>query len=331
MHGDRRGAGALTRVASLVLAATPLAACEPTENQVVTIMNEVVAVSISDRDAGAICSVVHQGMELVNDHDHGRQIQVAWSASDLGEAYNPTEAGSSHDGVGQITSSRLLRVEATTDSLTTVSRPAYWRRPGPHSANIADVSADVLSKTITLGSRADPHVLVFDTRITLAALPNGPPVTSLRVEAPTWYGHPGLCVHALMDVHTGEYTLVPSRGRLQKDQLNERIRLACPSFVVPILSTPDGSHALGMIAGDAAKFWAYFTHEVPSDDESNACVKMTAFYRHDAEDGDTFEYRTFLVVGTLREVRASLMKLGNELRHAPLHPPPAFAPPPHRQ
>ena len=56
--------------------------------------NDVVSIGISDRTAGAVCSLIYDGMEFVDDYDHGRQFQVAWSYErDIvdNELYNPTE------------------------------------------------------------------------------------------------------------------------------------------------------------------------------------------------------------------------------------------------
>ena len=41
-----------------------------------------------------------------------------------------------------------------------------------------------------------------------------------------------------------------------------------------------------------------FTWDVPSDDPANACTKLTLFFKHPAQAGTAYDYRTFLVVGT---------------------------------
>jgi len=48
---------------------------------------------------------------------------------------------------------------------------------------------------------------------------------------------------------------------------------------------------------------------VPSDDPTNACTKMTAFFKHPAQAGQVHDYRTFLVAGELADVQASLRAL----------------------
>src|SRR5436190_18622998 len=119
------------------------------------ISNGVLSLGICQHDAGAVCSIVYDGHEFVNDHDHGRQMQVAWSYNDLGGAYNPTEAGSDDDFKKPSSTSELLGVRVDAASLVTVSHPAYWM--GPRKGRNTDaVTKDTLTKTITLGYGNDP-------------------------------------------------------------------------------------------------------------------------------------------------------------------------------
>lgn len=273
--------------------------------------NSVIAVTLSPRDAGAVCSLVYKGKELVNDYDHGRQLQVAWTYNDLDEAYNPTEAGSDRDGQGALSTSHLVRVQLDSTTVRTVSHPAYWRHtslPEAQRKNTACVTKDTLSKKLTLGYEGDPHVLVFDTTLLLCPELTGPPVTALRIEAPTLYASADLSRHSLFDFVSGELTSVPSRATI-KGQLNERIRHSTRTAVIPVLSTPDGEHAVGFFAPQSACFWAYYTHDVPSDNPAFACNKMTAFFRHAARPGQSFNYRTFVIVGDLKTVLTRTSRL----------------------
>ncbi len=58
----------------------------------------------TSRLAGAIDSVKWDGVEFIDSHDHGRQLQSAINADVDGvfhvECYNPTEAGSVADALG---------------------------------------------------------------------------------------------------------------------------------------------------------------------------------------------------------------------------------------
>ena len=276
-----------------------------------TMSNEVMRVTVSARDAGAVCSLVFDGLEFVNDHDHGRQLQVAWFYNDLGEAYNPTEAGADKDGVGPRSTSRLVSVQANGNILQTVNHPAHWRHtslPEKDRKNTAVVSKDTLTKKLTLGYNGDPHVLVFDTTVAISTELTGPLMNSIRIEAPTLYSNSHLSRHHLFDLASGELKEVPSRA-IRKNQMNEVIRDVTRHDVVPVLSSSDGRHAVAFFTPQRGNFWAYYTHNVPSDDPTNACGKMTAFFKHAAAAGQSYSYRTFIVAGDLATIKASIQKL----------------------
>src|SRR4051812_35251879 len=65
-----------------------------------------IVVTTTDRLAGAVHSLTWDGVEFIDSHDHGRQLQSA-AGFDGGkpgfhaECFNPTEAGSRHDGTGK--------------------------------------------------------------------------------------------------------------------------------------------------------------------------------------------------------------------------------------
>jgi hypothetical protein len=274
------------------------------------ITNEVVAVTASARDAGAVCSLVYDGKEFVNDYDHGRQLQVAWIYNDQDEAYNPTEAGSGDDGTGPHSTSQLLSAQVAGGTLLTVSHPAYWKHPGPgkNGKNTALVTKDTLTKKITLGYNGDPHVMIFDTTLAISPELTGPPITALRIEAPTLYTGFDLSGHYLFDLTSGELTAVPSRAK-HKDSMNERIYRVTRRELIPILSSSDGRHAVAFYTPQATNFWSYYTWDVPSDNPVSACMKITAFFQHAAEVGRTYEYRTFIIVGDLATVKACARRL----------------------
>jgi hypothetical protein len=309
---------AIAILTALLLAPLAASAAEQSQ-QTWRISNAVMVVSISARDAGAVCSLVYDGQEFVNDHDHGRQLQVAWFYNDLDEAYNPTEAGADKDGVGPRSTSQLVSVQVDGNILQTVNHPAHWRHtslPEKHRKNTALVSKDTLTKTLALGYKGDPHVLVFDTTVAISPELTGPPMNSIRIEAPTLYSHPHLSRHQLFDLASGELKEVPSRAK-HYDQLNEVIRQVTRHDAVPILSSRDGRHAVAFFTPKREQFWSYFTWDSPSKDPANACGKMTAFFKHAVAAGQSHSYRTFIVVGDLATVQASLRKLVTHATETP--------------
>jgi hypothetical protein len=275
------------------------------------VTNSVLAVTVSARDGGAVCSLVYRGKELVNDFDHGRQLQVAWSYNDADEAYNPTEAGSDRDGKGAQSTSQLRSVRVESNTVRTVSHPAYWRHTSlaeQYRKNTALITKDTLSKQITLGCNGDPHVLVFDTQITLSTELTGPQMTSLRIEAPTLYASRDLSIHSLLEPANGALTRVPLLSQT-KNQMNTVINQVTHRNHVPIMSTPDEQYAVAVYSPEQVNFWAYYTWDVPSDDPVFACSKITAFFKHPAEVGQSYAYRTWVIVGDLATVKTSIRKL----------------------
>src|SRR5580658_5569314 len=106
----------------LTLCAGPTATPSPAQATIppegIHISNGVLTLGISARDAGAVSSIVYDGAEMVNDHDHGRQLQIAWFYNGLGEPDNPTEAGSAADALGATSTSQLLEVRAGEATVT---------------------------------------------------------------------------------------------------------------------------------------------------------------------------------------------------------------------
>ncbi len=304
----------LTPLAGLVDSGTP-----ETTAETWTVSNTVMRVTVSARDAGAVCSLVYDGLEFVNDHDHGRQLQVAWINNDLDEAYNPTEAGADSDGGGPRSSSQLLSVNVEGATLQTQCHPAYWRNlsvPERHRKNTALVTKDLLTKRLTLGHRGDPHVLVFDTTVAISSDFTGPPISSVRIESPTLYSNPKLAWHCLFDPTSGELKDVSSHATM-KNQMNEVIRRVTRHDLIPVLSTHDQRQAVAFFTPQRENFWAYYTHDVPSDDPTNACGKITAFFKHPVATGQSYSYRTFIIVGDLATVKASARRLLNRQSETP--------------
>ncbi len=274
-----------------------------------SISNEVLQIGISNRMAGAVCTMIFDGEEFVNDRDHGRQMQVAWIYNDLDEAYNPTEAGSSHDGTGRSTTSELLSVDVAGNKIITSNNPAYWLSQAPASfVNTSVVTNDLLTKEITLGYNGDLNVLVYDTKIELSTNLTGPEIESLRIEAPTIYSSPKLTEHYLYDLEADTISLVPKISNFP-DRMNEHIRFASDRNIVPIMASPDGNLAISIYAPVEKDFWAYYTWDIPSSDPINACTKITSFYKHTASAGETYNYKGFVVCGNFDTVKSSLKKL----------------------
>ena len=110
-----------------------------------------IVVTTTSRLAGAVHSLTWNGVEFIDSTDHGRQLQSA-CAFDCGkkpfwaEAYNPTEAGSRKDHVGNTSSSRLIALSKTATTLTTKTQMAFWLNPGEVSKDAAKKALEELDE-----------------------------------------------------------------------------------------------------------------------------------------------------------------------------------------
>jgi hypothetical protein len=259
------------------------------------------------RLAGAIDSVRWDGVEFIDSHDHGRQLQSAINADVDGvfhaECYNPTEAGSVVDALGPKTTSRLESISVRDGVLATRTRMAFWLAPGMKShghpaQNRELLSNHLLAKQVRIGRPGMDHVLEYRVTFTV---PLDRPHRFLQFEALTGY-MPATFSEALsFDAAMG--TLVP-RTRRNGEQ-REPV----------VLSTPSGSHAMGVFtpdrppAGQPAVGYGSFEFPVAK------VVKWNCVFRvHQAEPipaGD-HAFRLFVVIGSREDCRRALVDLARE-------------------
>ncbi len=268
-----------------------------------------IVLTTTNRVAGAIHSVTWGGREFINSFDHGRQLQ---SASNLdcggefhGETFNPTEAGSRDDGAGPTSSSRLLKLEASGRTLHTVNQMAFWLAPGEKSGgfpacNTTILSDHLLSKTVQIGVEGLPHALQYDVTFTL---PKTERHTFAQFEAVTGYMPPEFARFLALDVPSGKLEpLTDGPGEQPKPV---------------ILSTANGSHAMGVIApgplptGITGPGYGRFRF-VPQKVTKWNCV----FRKRDPKGvppGD-YSFRMFVAVGSLEDVRTTLLALAERAK-----------------
>jgi len=261
----------------------------------------------TSRLAGAIDSVKWDGVEFIDSHDHGRQLQSAINADVDGvfhaECYNPTEAGSVFDALGPRSTSRLEFLQVKDGVLATRTRMAYWLVPGMKShgqpaQNQEKLSAHVLAKQVRIGRPGMDHVL--DYRVTFT-VPADRPHRFLQFEALTGY-MPATFSEALsFDAKAG--TLVPRARR--NGELRDPV----------VLSTPGGSHAMGVFTPDRPRAGqppvGYGSFEFPAA----KVVKWNCVFRLRQPDpippGD-HTFRLFVVLGNREDCRRTLVALERE-------------------
>ena len=269
-----------------------------------------IVVTTTRQLAGAIHSLTWNGKEFIDSFDHGRQLQSAANfdagASFTPETFNPTEAGSRADGRGATSSSRLLHLVAKDNVLQTTTRMAFWLKPGEKSdgqpaKNTAVLSDHLLTKRVRVGWRDLPHVL--DYRVTFS-VPVGERHTYAQFEAVTGYLPPEFERFWKYD---------PAAGKLEPltDGPGEQ---AWPV----VLATATGGHAMGIYSPDQPSTgyetagYGRFRFAAEKVNKRN-CV----FRLRDPTNGiapGEYSFQTFVIVGDLRTVQASLQALHRTFR-----------------
>jgi len=145
--------------------------------------NNKLSLKTCAHNAGAICSLTFNGKQFINDFDHGRQLQSASSFDGLGEAFNPTEAGSYHDWWNPSPSSSKLLASAkvSENTLLTYSQMAFWYKYKGKA-----LSDHKLIKIVTLGFEGHPEIIEYTT---IFQLPTNEKHTSATFEVLTAYLH----------------------------------------------------------------------------------------------------------------------------------------------
>jgi hypothetical protein len=201
-----------------------------------------IVITTTPRLAGAIHSLTWNEREFIDSADHGRQLQSA-SNFDVGqpfvpEVFNPTEAGSVHDGAGPTSTSRLWSLRAEGNRLETLTQMAFWLRPdgrsqGHPARNTTALSNHWLKKTVTIGVDGRPNVIAYDATF---VVPEGERHTYGQFEAVTGYMPAEFSAFFRFDRATGKLvTLDPGPGE-QPDPV--------------VLATPDGRFAMGIWSPD---------------------------------------------------------------------------------
>lgn len=267
-----------------------------------------IVIRTTSRLAGAIDSLTWRGKEFIDSFDHGRQLQTAWNGNAgvqpiQAETFNPTEAGSRDDDRGAKTTSHLLEIHASGNTLETLSQPAFWLKPGEKSEgnlarNKSIISDDRLLKRVVIGYKNLPHAI--DYRVTLS-IPAAEHNTECVIEALTGYMPPDF---------NRFWTFDPATARLEPLSYGPG-----PVLHPVVFSTAGGKFAMGAFSpgadsprdGNGPEYgrWNFPDARV---------VKWNCVYHVAAPQGmaGDYHYRIFVAVGTLEEVRTTLVALTSE-------------------
>jgi hypothetical protein len=269
-----------------------------------TFQGSEIVITTTSRLAGAIHSLTWKDQEFINSTDHGRQLQSASNfdagSAFTGETFNPTEAGSRHDGAGDQSTSRLLHYIAQNNRLQTTNQMAFWLQPGElsdgHPAkNTTRLSNHLLTKRVTIGYLDLPNVIQYDVTF-------GLPIDELhkyaQFEAVTGYMPAEFRRFVKFNAATGAFESLSDGPGEQH---------------APVaLATEDGKFAMGVYSPDQ-----------PSNGFENAgygrwnfgaqqVVKWNCVFRIRNAKGIAaadYSFRTFVIVGTLEDVRIAMVRL----------------------
>jgi len=121
--------------------------------------------STFDHTAGAFCSVKWNGLEFIDAVDHGRCLQSAVSFNQMGEAFNPTEAGGFADGNLPLPSSSVvLNYVIDRATLATEARMAFWNPVAGQKT-----SSYVHRKWVQVGVPGRPNVIRYEVAFEIPA------------------------------------------------------------------------------------------------------------------------------------------------------------------
>ena len=303
MHRISNWLGALAFVAASAEAAPP------SGDSVIRAVagNSEIVITTTARCAGAIHSLTWGGKEFIDSWDHGRQLQSA-ANFDLGtplanETFNPTEAGSRADGLGNKTSSRLLSLHAEGNALETLTQMAFWLAPGERSGgqlakNTTVLSEHMFTKRVRIGCKNLPHVISYDV---VFKVPAGERHTHAVFEALTGYMPPEFSQFAQFNPQTGALEpLDDGPGEIARPV---------------VFSVPGGSHAMGIFSppqnaphttGPTFGRFRFATEKV---------VKWNCVFRVRDDAGiapGEYPFRMFVTVGDVATVTESLRTLHRE-------------------
>ena len=118
-----------------------------------------IKLTASSRYGGAVYSLTYAGVQFIDAHDHGREMQTAVQWDGLGEAENPTQAGTGSDA--GISSSVVKSAHAAGGVYSVETQMAYW-----HPWQGRTLSDTLVDQTYTMNWQGLPNVIHVDVTLT---------------------------------------------------------------------------------------------------------------------------------------------------------------------
>lgn len=282
--------------------------------------------------AGTVSSIMFNGKQYVNAHDHGRLFQTALQVDGYGECHNPTEAGC-FDDYGKNTSTSVLLGHSNQGTvLSTETNAASWGL-APNGLNFCPIGADarlqgkqptgtIIRKTVILNPNIKNAVRknVVEWRVQVEC-----PVATQRLGIEILTGY-------LPATFTRAFTIKPNNKQMSEivdwvpvaaggdgydDNATKQPRN--PSILDYVVwSTQGGEHAMAVVRPrgtiKSCESFAYnmFKFDFPGDksDNANSCVKFSVVSHAPLScHGNKSDFVVYLVCGTLDQVKATVTEL----------------------
>jgi len=250
--------------------------------------------------AGAIDFLIWNGKEFVSRTCTGDLLQTALACNDLAERYNPTEAGNRSGEP-----SKLISMTANGNVLNTKCQMAFYLSPGEVSnpngegpqtlpaVNTTELSDYILTKKVTIGHASSDHVIEFLLNIHI------PEPCNTIIEALTGYMPAEFSSFYTYNHSTRElYPISEGPGEQQ----------------YPLVFASGDTHAMGCYCPDLPiqnqyKYLGYGRSAPPW--VADGMVKWNMVFRMNGLTPGDYAFRCYVMVGTLENVRVSMVQLHN--------------------
>jgi hypothetical protein len=260
--------------------------------------DSTIQLTTSAQFGGSVSSLVFRGVQYVDTRDHGRELQSASSFDGLGECFNPTEAGSVADRNLPTTSSKVIALKSGGDWIATQTDMTFWLPPGydykhqcgstpsvTHAVNRGILGGHILDKRIEIGKAGERNVIADHVTYTVPEVH-----ASGTFEAATLYTPVAFSKRYVLNLDTGDLEPTTTFGEQSRPV---------------ILATEDGKSAIGVFSSALPQNnLGYGTFSFSNTQKINCVFREKAI-----SAGQKFSYECDFVVGTLKEVKNSIVEL----------------------
>jgi alpha-tubulin suppressor-like RCC1 family protein len=317
----------LTVIAAWLLCAATATRAQVNGNATITgnAFGQPLTLSTSSQFGGAVSSIKWGDKEFINNWDHGRQLSPNYQFFNRYICYNPYETGSLEDGNSPTTTSKLLSLTASANTLESETQMAWYYRNFVSNPTVNDACGDPsqwfpvtpyqtplsnyrVHKKVTIGFVGFPNVIEYLTDVFI------PEVVQKGINNPT----------AVLNY---EFSTVGSWDVVSKTYRKLRASSG-EDDCIKIASTTNGSHAMGWYSPEllqpydspgSVNWWFvvppnpfYPDPANPSQPDPNfASVHIGSINHYDSFNGPGVypQDRVYLVIGNLDQVKTTLSDL----------------------